>query len=411
MKQLVAALVLVAVACGQTGKSDAPTSSGGSSSGPSAEGGDTSVAVGPKSCLHPQAGLVLPSSTQDKPREAFELSAPFVLSNVWPTWADFAAGYDVNGDAISDFLYLDARATPARFRLALTNAPRDAFNTSNRDCEALQQLPPGRLLLRDLNGDDVPDFIIGTSNGIRAFLNEAEGVRQVLDFTGPYTRGALINVGTADIDADGRVDLVTSWDSPIAETGIDISTATVLFVQGEDGSFVERARRTSAFLAAEGQRPFMPGYFAVGSFDTSASAVLRVYDPAEPRIFAVQTRFGDDDTELYLPAEVDDAIDYFFALPSASGHHLLLAVGRAASYVLELGAREVSVVTSQPLAFPGPHFSHEGGGGPERPLVFAYDVDRDGIWTFWRVTSNVPSSPSTSTSPIESWIRPCSAST
>jgi hypothetical protein len=270
---------------------------------------------------------------------------------------------------------------PPRFRLALTGSMQTPFDTTGVDCEALRELPGGRLILRDLNGDQVPDFVIGTETGIGVFLNEPDGVRQMLDFGGPYRRGALINVGTADFNGDGRVDLVASWDSPVAESGIDISVMTVLFVQSADGALTEQGRRTSDIIAAAPEGPFIPGYFAVGKFDDGVSAILRRWVPQHERRFALQTRFGSEDRELLLPDEVEDEIDFVFTL-NASGNDRLLAVGRDAAYVLTFEGNALDLVTQVALAFPGFHVSHEGGGGPERPSMFTYDIDRDGDLDF-----------------------------
>lgn len=344
---------------------------GGEAGAPSAE---------PQSCLYPSSGLSLPPGTKDYPRQAYELSSPMTIEGLAAPWNELAAAYDVNGDAISDFLYLD-ETEPPRFRLAATGSMVAPFDTYDVDCEALQLLPAGRLLLRDLDDDQVPDFVIGTPFGVRAFVNEPQGVRQVLEFASPGLKGSLINVGTSDLDGDGRLDLVIGWDSVASLNDTGFSVTLAAFAQAADGSLAELGRRTAEYTFSARARDPYTGYFAVGNFDGAPSVVSIVIDDERTR-FAVQTRFGEDDRDISLPEDIDDQVDFVFALPSRGAEDRLLAVGRVASYVLELAAGKVSVVTSQPLVFPGIHASHELGGGPESPRLFAYDIDRDGDLDF-----------------------------
>jgi hypothetical protein len=84
------------------------------------------------------------------------LSSPFPIDVSPASWGGLAASYDVNGDHAGDLLYVDGSASPPRFRLALSGPPPDIFDFWDSDCEALRELPTGRLFLRDLDGDAVP---------------------------------------------------------------------------------------------------------------------------------------------------------------------------------------------------------------------------------------------------------------
>ncbi len=396
-------LLLLLVACGRTDHNGrhAATSGGTASTGgsvgtklsPDEVGGAAGSAPEP-SCLYPIKGLEPSSPVEGGPR-MLDVSPPFPIDVAPATWGELSATLDLNGDLVSDLIYLDreaAEASPSsRFRLAMTAPPPNVFEFWEQDCDALRALPAGRLLLRDLDGDAVPDFVVGTTYGLKAFLNHEAGLEPVMDFSYPspatqtavVNRAALLNVGAADFNGDGRVDLVAGVDR--VEGGGGMYLGVQSFLQQADGHFNANIAYWGRFDVGEGLigDPYM-GYLAAGRFgsDDRGSAVLITARKESDTLVVEQTSFdGAPPTPLVL-LDVQESIQHVFALPKGNGHDALLAIGENNFYVIDLS--RTPPVVSPKLALHSPSgITHDLGGGNESPRYFLYDYDRDGDVDFF----------------------------
>jgi hypothetical protein len=390
-------LLLLVVACGRTnqeelrlgtggeGTGGAASATAGNASGGTSNGGATAAGSagvgGERSCLYPISGLS-GTGKSDLSAGSFQLSAPFAIDVTPTTWGELAATLDLNGDLVSDLIYLDNGPTPPRFRLAMSAPPPDVFDFRPSTCAALEQLPPGRLFLRDLDDDSVPDLVVGTTRGVHAFLNHPSGLERVLryEFPTPGVHGSVINVGAVDLDGDDRVELVVGFDVLREDAGLSIDVGVRSYPQQADGQFLQGALFWANSSAAGFERESYAGYFAVGRFgsEKDSSAILVSLDDARPAgTVGDQTNFdGTPPVPLVLP-EVDEHIFQLLSVPTRGGYSYLLAVGETNLYLLDLSVSPPRLVTRASLGAPG-GYSHELGAGPERPRYFLYDLDHDG---------------------------------
>lgn len=399
MLRFVLPLLVLLSACGRT-ESDgsvpsvSSVSAGAGGTGSSGAAGAPSVAGAggaPANCLFPVQGLVVPPSA-DKPPTRYRLSSPYSIEQAYGS-PELAAAYDVNGDAVSDLLVLDLSQMSRRFRLLLSGPPPGVFDMVESDCAALRQLPEGRLLLRDLDGDGVPDFIVGTNAGVDAYLNHEDGLVQVLSYAlpAPTVRASLLNVGVADLDGNGQLDLVVSFDRVLNEQVLQFELLDQAFFQ-RGGAFEEGAWVATTFADGEvSSGPQLSGYLTAGRFRPSeggrALLVGRNASSSSTR-FVMETTF-DGMPPTPLLGALDQDVSQVFALPRGDQHAQLLAVGQNAFYRLDLhnpdadGASTLvpTLVAKGALVHEGGE-SHELGGGAEMPRHFVYDIDRDGDLDF-----------------------------
>jgi hypothetical protein len=396
-------LLVLLVACGRTdhdelhdagpgqGTGGTTTSNAGGTSATGGTGSDGAGAGsgsagagggGARSCLYPMPGLSGIEGS-DLAADSFQLSPPFAIDVTPGTWGELAATLDLNGDLVSDLIYLDSDATPPRFRLAMSAPPPNVFDFRPTECPALEQLPAGRLFLRDLDADSVPDLVVGTTRGVHAFLNHEAGLVPVLDYEFPTIGllGSVINVGAVDLDGDERVDLIVGFDvlRQDGEPSIDVGVRS--YPQQTDGQF----RQGELFWAnsssglAFNHEPYA-GYLAVGRFGSSeiGNAIMVSRNEMRPvGTVGDRTVFDGAAPVPLLVPEVDEQIFQLLSLPTRLGHAYLLAVGGSNLWVLDLSVNPPRLVTREPLAVRG-GYSHEIGGGPERPRYFLYDLDHDG---------------------------------
>lgn len=401
-----ALLFLLLPCCGRTDRDASPaTSSLSGSSGAGSGGSASSGASGASaasgaggvpepSCLFP----VLPgrdfSRSTDKPPTRYVLTQPYRLDELAPHHR-FAAAYEVNGDGVSDLLLLDEQASPPRFRLLLTSPPPTILDLVDSDCAALRELPGGRLLLRDLDGDGVQDFVVGTKTGVQGFLNRPEGLRRVLDYSqpNPTERAPLLNLGMTDLNGDDQSDLVISFDRLISEASLAFELRMTAFMQ-VDGKFVPGSSLATGYesgMMRDETGTVYTGYLAAGQFQQGeqGSALLIGQTPSSSAFrFALQSRF-DDAPPVPLLSPFGQQFQQVFAVPRADAHTLALAVGETKFFLLDLDgpagesgpAVAPSIVAEGELSYlSGP--THELGGGGESPRYFLYDIDRDGDLDF-----------------------------
>ena len=401
-------LVLFVSACGQTGRDGARdfepdragAGGGGSSGAPSVSnmagaaampGGADSGGAPERNCLFPVVGLqVAPGS--DRPAQPSGLSQPYPI-DLASERIRFAAAYEVNGDAVSDLLLLDREASPPRFRLLLTSQPPDVLELVESDCGALRSLPAGRLLLRDLDGDSVQDFVIGGERGVFAYFNREEGLEEVLShaWPSPTDRAPLINLGLADLNGDEQADLVLSVDRVFGEGISDFEMRVVAFLQ-EEGGFAAGQTLLAGFSGEPAEGSFLySGYLTAGRFkpEQSGTALLIGYTQSPSNSDSLlEARFNGSEPRP-LRALLGEPMQQVLAVPRADALSLALVVGETQFGLVEFSDPLPSnpqtfgpkLVTQGKLAFrAGP--SHELGGGSESPRHFVYDVDRDGDLDF-----------------------------
>jgi hypothetical protein len=342
-------------------------------------------------CLFPVPGLAIGPSA-DKPAQRYVLSQPYAIEGASER-VQLAAAYEVNGDAISDVLLLDEQASPARFRLLLTSPPPGVLELVETDCAALRSLPAGRLLLRDLDGDGVEDFVVGAQGGVFAYLNHEDGLVEVLSYQAPSptVRAPLINLGVADLNDDEQADLVVGFDRLLSEATAEFEIRVVPFLQ-EGGRFVAGPALASLFSSGAPESTLLyTGNLTAGRFKPEESGTaLLVGRPLAASGFRsfFETRF--DGSEPTAPhAVLEEQAQQLFEVPRAGAISLVLAVGQTEFGLVEYSAPLPSnpqtwgpaLVTKGDLSFLGTA-SHELGGGGESPRHFVYDVDRDGDLDF-----------------------------
>jgi hypothetical protein len=367
---------------GGTATATAGYASSGTGSGGAVTGGSAGMGGSrEQSCLYPIKGLS-PIEGSDLSAHSFQLSAPFAIDVAPTTWGELAATLDLNGDLVSDLIYLDSGTTPPRFRLAMSAPPPNVFDFRPHDCPALEELPAGRLFLRDLNADSVPDLVVGTRRGVHAFLNHPSGLERVLryEFPSPGVLGSVINVGAVDLDGDERVELIVGFDVLREDAGLTIDVGVRSYPQQADGQFVQGPYFWANSSAAGFELESYAGYFAVGRFgsEKASRAILVSLNDARPLgTVGDQTTFDGTPPVPLVQPEVDEHIFQLLSLPTRGGYSYLLAIGETNLYLLDLSVSPPRLVTRSPLGAPG-GYSHELGAGPERPRYFLYDLDLDG---------------------------------
>jgi hypothetical protein len=354
-------------------------------------GGTGSAPSGTPSCLFPNP-LVVPLTGKADVSD-YVLSSPFAIEAPADRWGGLGGVLDVNGDWVSDLIFRDAAAS--RYRLLVSSPAPDVLNLKETSCEALDELPVGRMFLRDLDADGVADFVIGLEGGVVAFLNRPEGLEQVLDFrfAGATERAELISLDTIDLNGDDRQDLVVGYDRLKSEASLMFDTGALSFVQGADRQFIAGGSVTSNWTAASTEEPYgFAGYFAAGHFRRSGapSVIVPGYEHESDQSIAVETDLAPGSApKKVLIADPPEAVHEVFALPHTDGLDLLAVVGNAVFHVMDLRDGAPSELYSVALAYPGGQ-SHELGGGAESPRYYFFDIDSDGDKDFLERSRELP---------------------
>lgn len=321
------------------------------------------------------------------PASRFQLNDPRPLPSQAEGWRGLAAAYDVNGDAIDDLVFHEAMGTGERFRLLVSNVTE--LPIAVRDCPTLEALPTGRLFLRDLNGDEVPDFVIATRTGLEVFHNLERGFEPVFSFDWPDSVWSVLELGSGDFDGDGRVDFAAGYDRWSEPTG---ALGIMAFLQTTTGSFEEGRSWEGTFGANLGELPPLPsGDLAVGRF-TGGPAFELFAPPLLSPESADPSHLGDLHAgatldlveELLFPAQRDPSLPALrsFVHPGSDDdpRDVLAVVTERTIELFQISAGSAAgdSVTAFDTVFEHRAVTHELGGGSELPRQWFIDLDRSG---------------------------------
>jgi hypothetical protein len=208
---------------------------------------------------------------------------------------NFAFSFDVNGDEFADLFFWQRERQPSdsspRLVMLLSEIGVGVLSYQLADCEALSVLPYGRVFVRDLNRDEVPDLVIGTSSlegvpprrgdtGVRAFVNSPSGFVEVLHQQWPDARElgktTLLDVAVADLNDDGAglQDIALGYDRVSGEA-LRAEVGALLFEGSAAGpAYLEPARKWSGPLPGLSDVPTANGQLAVGRVGEQNALVI-----------------------------------------------------------------------------------------------------------------------------------------
>jgi len=120
---------------------------------------------------------------------------------------------DLNGDGKMDMVLDDSDATASNYSVRVEFG--DGAGGFSESAGYLVTNLPGRLVVKDLNGDGHPDIVVGQgSAGIAVLLNNGDGTfssPSYYSITWPSgsSGGAVDGLAVGDLDGDGKLDVVT----------------------------------------------------------------------------------------------------------------------------------------------------------------------------------------------------------
>jgi hypothetical protein len=132
--------------------------------------------------------------------------------------------YDVNGDGIDDLFVgpPDSMMTkhwqdlgPAGITLLVSKLAGGELSFEPTGCK-LDWPTDHAYLLRDLDADGVPDFVVSTGNGVQVLVNRPSGPELTLDYDFPAPAvsepsAAILDAVVGDFDADGQSELAVGF--------------------------------------------------------------------------------------------------------------------------------------------------------------------------------------------------------
>jgi FG-GAP-like repeat/FG-GAP repeat len=293
------------------------------------------------------AALLAPAaeSFADPWQVGFEpYSSPFTLSS----YAYGVAAGDVNGDGRNDIVVGLSGSGEGNTVWVTHQLDRGSWGPPQR----LVQVGPyaGALAVLDFDGDGKDDVVEATSAGVQVFRQQDGGLGPAAILPGTEgVYGAVVEV--ADVNADGRSDVVT--DTPVPPAGEESPPSkTTLFLKNPTGS----------------------GYTGR---DLSADS------PQEIRIGDLT---GDGRADIVTLVRTDSAIHLFTQRPDGGFDQQLVGLPRPLDATLHLGLGDVTgdgrldLVTSLEANRPDAGmavYRQEPGGGLAPPVVYpAYEIPR-----------------------------------
>ena len=149
---------------------------------------------------------------------------------------------DVNGDGKKDLVLDDSDSTAPDYSVRVEFGNGSGGFTESAGYGLAN--PAGRIVVADLNGDGHPDIVVGQgSAGIAVLLNNGDGT-----FSGPTyysitwpsgsSGGAVDGLAVADLNGDGKVDVVTGDGALSGISGYSYSEGYYsVFLGNGDGTF------------------------------------------------------------------------------------------------------------------------------------------------------------------------------
>jgi FG-GAP-like repeat len=197
--------------------------------------------------LPPPAGA--DTATHQDPSSVVELWEDVTTATIGTT-REYTSGVelaDLNGDGLVDILFAsggnyDAPGEPEFSRVFLNQGSGKMFKEATKDVLGPEPMIAARAIrVADVNGDDNPDIVVGTSFGTqsRLYLGEGEGrFREVTGTHFPQQRASIGDLKFGDADGDGDLDLaLVDWGpgNPMLNAG----GRTMLWLNDGSGRFTD----------------------------------------------------------------------------------------------------------------------------------------------------------------------------
>ena len=161
-------------------------------------------------------------------------------------WTNKVELADINGDGWIDLLFAnggsyDSPGAPLLSYVFLNRGPDQPYEDASEKTLGTEGMLARVIKVRDVNGDDLPDIMVGTTfqTQSRLFLGEGDGVfREVTATHLPQQVASVGDLEFGDVDADGDLDMVLAdWGpgSPMANIG----GWTMLWLNDGSGRFTD----------------------------------------------------------------------------------------------------------------------------------------------------------------------------
>jgi hypothetical protein len=178
---------------------------GAAAGGPSVAGGSGGALSGGTCPLWPSTAVAAPSefrlgdtTVRLSDHDCSWIEAPAVALPAPAGYTRLVFQYDVNGDGVDDLfigpnprlLQNPQTMTPDTLTLLVSKLDGGVLSFEATGCTVPALLVDGEYVLRDLDADGVPDFVIGVANGLRVVMNRPSGPEQTVAYDFPASQNA-----------------------------------------------------------------------------------------------------------------------------------------------------------------------------------------------------------------------------
>jgi hypothetical protein len=151
-------------------------------------------------------------------------------SNSPSGWTNKVELADINGDGLVDTLFAnggnyDKPGVPASSQAFINNGPTEMFTNATEAVFGDAKMLARVIKVRDVDGDDNPDIIVGTTFETQSRLYLGDGAGGFTDMTAthfPQIEASIGDLELGDVDGDGDLDMVLAdWGagSPMNSEG------------------------------------------------------------------------------------------------------------------------------------------------------------------------------------------------